>query len=194
MRYKMQGARFKKPGRDTVFVFNMYLVGCISYLFLAGCGFHLRGATEYGLPPALATLRVTVQGSTQQYDPLRVAMTNALRTQAGVDVVDAAEAPVLLLFAEKFDRQLLSVDSTGKAEEYLLRYAVSFRVTDKDSKILSEPQTVRVQRYFAFDRLNVLANEREESELRRDMQNDAVQQILRRLAAVELTVKHADQR
>ena len=170
----------------------MLLAAC--HLLLVSCGFHLRGAGEYRLAPALATLRVTVQGSTQQYDPLRVAMTNALRSQAGVDVVDAAEAPVLVLFAETYDRQLLSVDSTGRAEEYLLRYSVSFRVTDKEGKILSEPQTVRVQRYLAFDRLNVLANEREESELRRDMQHDAVQQILRRLAAVELTVKHADQR
>lgn len=158
----------------------------------AACGFHLRGAGEHQLPPALATLRVIVEGSSQQYDPLRVAMTNALRAQAGVDVVDATDVPALVLFAQRSDSQLLSVSSTGQANEYLLKYEVSFRVTDKNGKILAAPQTVRVQRNQALDRLNVLATEREGLEFQREMQRDAVQQILRRLAHIELTEKHAD--
>jgi outer membrane lipopolysaccharide assembly protein LptE/RlpB len=51
---------------------------------------------------------------------------------------------------------------------------------------LSEPQTVKVQRDHQFDRLNVLAKEREEQELRREMQRDAAQQILRRLSRISL--------
>jgi len=169
----------------------LLLVAC--NLLLVSCGYHLRGAGEYRLPPALATLRVAVEGSSQQNDPLQVSMTNALRTQAGVNVVSATDVPTLVLFAQRSDSQLLSVGSTGMASEYLLRYEVSFRVADKDGKALSEPQTVRVQRNQAFDRLNVLATEREGREFRREMQRDAVQQILRRLAHIELTEKHADQ-
>jgi LPS-assembly lipoprotein len=145
----------------------------------------LRGAGEFRLPPALATLRVVVEGGSQQYDPLRVAMTGALRAQAGVDVVDATDVPVLVLFGQRTDSQLLSVSSTGQANEYLLNYEVSFRVADKNGKVLLAPQTVRVQRNQAFDRLNVLASEREGGEFQREMQRDAVQQILRRLAKIK---------
>jgi len=183
----MQDTRYKGADRDAVFVFSLYLVTCILYLLLSGCGFHLRGAGEYRLPPALATLRVVVEGSSQQYDPLRVAMTNALRDQAGVDVVDATDVPTLVLFAQRSDSQLLSVISTGMANEYLLNYEVSFRVADKNGKVLSKPQTVRVQRNQAFDRLNVLATERERREFQREMQRDAVQQILRRLSRITIS-------
>lgn len=186
------GPRLRGDGRRTRHL-PMWAIFSLAALATTACGFHLRGAGELRLPPELATLRVTVEGSTQQYDPLRLEMTGALRSQAGVDVVDAADVPALVLFAQRSDSQLLSVSSTGQANEYLLKYEVSFRVADRNGKPLAGPQTVRVQRNQAFDRLNVLATEREEREFRREMQRDAVQQILRRLAHVELTEKHADQ-
>jgi len=135
-----------------------------------------------------------LEGSQQQNDPLLVAMKNALRTQTDVQLEDTGDAPLLALFGERSDSQVLSVSSTGKADEYLLKYEVSFRLTGKDGKALAESQTVRVRRDHAFDRLNVLAKEREEQELRREMRRDVVQQILRRLSRITLTDSHADQR
>lgn len=163
-------------------------------LATTACGFHLRGAGQYQMAPAFSTLRVMVENSQQQNDPLLVAMKNALRIQTDVQIEDSGDAPLLVLYGESSDSQVLSVSSTGKADEYLLKYEVSFKLIGKEGKALSEPQTVRVQRDHAFDRLNVLAKEREEQELRRDMQRDAVQQILRRLARTTPAENHADQR
>lgn len=160
----------------------MLLVTCC--LLLVSCGFHLRGAGKAELPDALSTLRVAVEGSQAANDPLLAAMKTALRTQAGVTLVDSVEAPLLLLFGEHSDSQVLSVGTTGKADEYLLKYEVSFRLVGVDGKTLAEAQTVKLQRDHAFDRFNVIAKEREEADLRRDMQRDAVQQILRRLARI----------
>jgi LPS-assembly lipoprotein len=158
------------------------------------CGFHLRGTGKVEFPPMLSTLRVIVENNQQQNDPLLVAMKNALRTQTDVQIEDTGDAPLLALYGERSDSQVLSVSSIGKADEYLLKYEVSFRLTGKDGKEVAESQTVRVQRDLAFDRLNVLAKEREEQELRRAMQRDAVQQILRRLSRITPTDSHADQR
>ena len=116
-------------------------------------------------------------------------MKNALHTQTNVQIVDSGDAPLLMLYRESFDSQVLTVSSTAKADAYLLRYEVSFRLIDKASRLLSEPQTVRIQRDHAFDRLNVLSKEREERDLRREMQRDAVQQILRRLSRISLPEK-----
>lgn len=163
-------------------------------LATTACGFHLRGTGKVEFPPMLATLRVVLENNQQQNDPLLVAMKNALRTQTEVQLEDSGDAPLLVLYAERSDSQVLSVSSTGKADEYLLKYEVSFRLTGKDGKALAEPQTVRVQRDHAFDRLNVLAKEREEQEMRREMQRDAVQQILRRVSRIVPTDSHANQR
>jgi len=161
---------------------------------LSSCGFHLRGTGKVEMSPVFSTLRIMVEGNQQQNDPLLVAMKNALRTQTDVQIEDTGDAPLLVLYGERSDSQVLSVSSIGKADEYLLKYEVSFRLTGKDGKEVAESQTIRVQRDHAFDRLNVLSKEREEQELRREMQRDAVQQILRRLSRITPTESHADQR
>jgi len=173
-------------------VFLLLLAAC--HLLLLSCGFHLRGAGMFELSPALAKMRVMVEGSQLQNEPLLVAMKSALRFQTNIQVEDSGDAPLLLLYGERSENQLLSVISTGKAEAYLLKYEVSFRLIDKENKPLSEPQTVRVRRDHAYDRLNILSSEREEQELRREMQRDAVQQILRRLSRINPEARHADQR
>lgn len=160
---------------------------------LASCGFHLRGTGSIDLPVWLSALEVRVQGNTLENYPLRVAMRDALRTQTSVRL-DEPGAPRLVLFDERSDSRVLSVTSTVRVEEYVLTYAVSFRIEDPDGRVRSVPQTVQVRRDHQFDRLNVLAKEREEQDLRREMQRDAVQQILRRLAHVTPLQPHADQR
>lgn len=161
---------------------------------LSACGYHLRGTGQYQISPAFDTLRIMVEGNQQQNDPLLVAMKNALRAQTDVKIEDTAEAPLLLLFGEKIENQVLSVSSTGKADQYLMMYEVSFRLVGKDNKPLSEPQTIKLQRSYTFDRLNVLGMEKVATELRSEMQRDAVQQILRRLSRIVPESSHADQR
>lgn len=138
------------------------------------------------MPPWLSVLQVKTEGNPPENNPLAAAMKSALHSQTGAQVQESGEAPRLVLYGEQSDSRVLSVTSTGKVDEYLLRYEVSFRVTDMHDRLLSPPQTIKVQRDHQFDRLNVLAKEREEQELRREMQRDAVQQILRRLSRIAL--------
>jgi len=187
MRKKVRSEKLKVENGQTRSRAYFLLFAFLTFHFslgLSACGFHLRGAGKAELPAALSTLRVAIEGSQAANDPLLAAMKTALRTQAGVTVVDSVEAPLLLLSGEHSDSQVLSVGTTGKADEYLLKYEVSFRLVGVDGKVLAETQTVKLQRDHAFDRFNVIAKEREETDLRRDMQRDAVQQILRRLARV----------
>jgi LPS-assembly lipoprotein len=137
-------------------------------------------------PAALSVLQVRMEGNLLENHPLLVAVKNALRTQTDIQIQEAGEAPRLVLYGEQLGSRVLSVSSAGRADEYLLRYEVSFRLVDADNKPLSEPQTVKLQRDHQFDPLNVLAKEREEQELRAEMQRDAAQQILRRLSRISI--------
>ncbi len=154
--------------------------------FFSACGFHLRQAASAALPASLSTLRVTMSDSRLAYPPLLVEMRNALYAQPGV-IVEAkdtkANVPLLDLFGEYYAAQVLAVDTSGKVSAYLLNYKVDFRLADAAGKNLIAKQTVKLQREYTFDQFNVLAKEKEEEYLRDEMRRDAVQQILRQLAA-----------
>lgn len=149
----------------------------------SACGFQLRGAGGATLPAELSVMRVTAAGG-PAYPPLLVEMRNALQTQAGVRLVDTPGVPTLTLLAESADSQVLAIDSTGKVSNYLLNYSLTFALADAAGKELLGPQSVRLQREYSFDKLSVLAKEKEDEFLRREMRGDAVQQIVRRLARV----------
>jgi LPS-assembly lipoprotein len=113
-------------------------------------------------------------------------MRNVLREQAGVTVTEDVNtpAPILTLSGEYLDTQVLAIDVSGKVSDYLLNYRVSFTLTDAAGKVLLPTQNIKLQREYTFDKLSVLAKEKEDEFLRHEMQRDAVQQILRRLASL----------
>lgn len=151
-------------------------------LALCACGFQLRGTGGASLADELKVMRVTAAGPA--YPPMLVEMRNALQSQAGVRLVDTPGVPTLTLLAEGADSQVLAIDSTGKVSNYLLNYSLTFALADAAGKELLGPQSVKLQREYSFDKLSVLAKEKEDEFLRREMRGDAIQQILRRLASV----------
>ena len=164
--------------RSAVFYCSLFFFP----LLLASCGFHLRGQESASLPPALSVLRL----SAPAYAPLTVEMRNALQGQAGVKIVEDVTMPAatLSLYNETVGSQVLAIDIAGRVSDYLLNYSVTFALTAADGHALLAPQTIKLQREYTFDKLNVLAKEKEDEFLRLEMQRDAVQQILRLLERV----------
>jgi LPS-assembly lipoprotein len=130
------------------------------------------------LPPALAAVRV-VSSSSLANDPFTVAVRDAL-TQAGAKIVDAPEAPAVVLLGEQIETRVASVSTaTAKASEYLILYGAGFRL---EGPTPIAAQTIRLQRSYSFNPTQVLAREQQEQELLQNMRRDAARQIVRRLA------------
>jgi len=154
-----------------------------TFLFsLTSCGFHLRGASAVALPPELSSLRVTMGGA--GYPPLLVEMRNSLLALGGVRLTDdvSASVPVLQLHSETSASQVLAIDSSGRISAYLINYRVDYSLIGADNKPLLRNQSVKLQREYGFDRLNVIATEKQSEFLQNEMRRDVTQQILRRLA------------
>ncbi|MHB1512278.1 MAG: LPS-assembly lipoprotein LptE [Acidiferrobacter sp.] len=149
---------------------------------LAGCGFHLRTAREFSLPPSLMTLRVRMPSSGLKYPGLVLVMRRALADR-GVQVVDHRKAPTLVLAGETLTPMIVTINSNGGASAYLLDYAVTYSVVGPHGRILVASRTVRVQREYSFDPRYVLAMAREEAYLKRRMRRAAARQIVWGLAA-----------
>ena len=161
--------------------FTLLLAICC--LLLTSCGFQLRGASSVTLPQELRLLRVAMGDG---FPPLLVEVRNSLRLLGNVRLTEdvTVPVPVLNLLGEQSVNEVLSIDSSGRINAYLLSYRVDFSLTGADGKALLPAQAVKLQREYTFDRLNVLATERQSEFLQNEMRRDAAQQILRRLASL----------
>lgn len=148
-------------------------------LLLGACGFQLRGTAQ--LP--FKSLYVEGGGSL-----LGVDLQRALRYGSNVQIVATpAEAQaVLQVQGESREKRILSIGANGRVSEYVLFYRLSFRLHDGKGKELLPAQPLELKRDISFNDAQVLAKDQEEAMLYRDMQADAVQQVIRRLNAAKI--------
>jgi len=154
-------------------------------LTLSACGFHLRGdGGHYTLP--FPTMYIGLPKTA----PLAVDLKRNIRANGGTEVVDdpkLADASILVLTDPDKTRTktILSLNGNGRVRQYLLIYSLQFKVVDREGAELLGPTLLSLNRPIDFDETELLAKEREEALLYKDMQTDLVQQMMRRLAAIK---------
>lgn len=148
-------------------------------VLLSSCGFHLRRAAD--LP--FATLYIQAPPNSLFATQLKRVVTSSSGTEV-IDDPKAAQA-TLQLVDERREKEILSLSGTGRVREFQLRYRVRYRVVDKDQRELVPTSEIVLRRDFSFNDQEALSKESEEAFLYRDMQTDAVQQLLRRLQVVK---------
>lgn len=154
-------------------------------LTLSACGFHLRGSNGSFMLP-FATMNIGLPDTS----PLAIDLKRYIRAVGSTEIVDTREAAdatlEVLADPEKTrTKSILSLNSNGRVREYQLGYSIQFRVVDKAGNVLLGLTTIALNRPITFNESQVLAKETEEAQLYRDMRNDLVQQIMRRLAAIK---------
>ena len=157
------------------------LAALLCTLILAGCGFQLRGSTT--LP--FETLYVQAPVGSQFGTQLRRLVTAGSNTRI-VDVAKGADA-TLVLVNELREKNILSLSGGGRVREYQLRYRMSYRLLDKNAVEILPVSEIILIRDLSYSDSDTLSKEAEEALLFRDMQSDAVQQLLRRLQVAKLT-------
>jgi len=78
---------------------------------------------------------------------------------------------------------VLSVGGNARATEYSLRYHVEFSVDDSAGTAIVPKQTIELSRDFTFDASQALGVAAETDLLAKELQQDMIQAILRRLEA-----------
>jgi LPS-assembly lipoprotein len=147
----------------------------LAALWLSGCGFHLRGAATYAFD--------SIYLNSSAPPPFNTEMRRALSSAGSAKLTDtAAEAQVILeIPVVQDDKEVLSLSSAGAVREYQLIKRVSFRLHDKDGGEWMPAGEITIRRSYTFQETQALARDLEEQRLQRDMQTDAIQQIVRRL-------------
>lgn len=158
---------------------------------LSGCGFRMRG--QYGM--AFKTIQLTGFARTS---PLATELARALEN-TGVRVVgstlEAAQAvgsttvPTShIVFEALGDTRDLVVSSTtryGQVRGMTARIRLRFQVLRGDGSVLVPPGDIAMANDLTYTEQDALAKQDESEALQKAMQTDIVNQVLRRLAAIE---------
>ena len=140
---------------------------------LAGCGFRLRGQSS--LPFASAHVEAA-EGSA-----LARRLRDQLDREGRLAAPDAAEI-LIRLGGEARRKTILSLSGTGKVREYRLEQSVTLSVVDARGVERMPPALLQRSRDFAYSDTQQLAKEAEEAMLWREMEEETLRQILRRLS------------
>ena len=148
-------------------------------LALAACGFHLRGEAVF----PFQTIFVSAAGAPGVAAELR----RALNATGNARVVeDPKNAQVIVDFPfVSDDKEVLSISGSGAVREYLLIKHIQFRLHDVDGNDWLPPGDIALRRTLTFSESEVLARNSQELRLLKEMETDAVQQLVRRLQAAK---------
>ena len=147
-------------------------------LLVAGCGFRLRGSVDVPfetlyVPDAMSGIGLDLKRHLEAGTSARV-------------VNDPKQAQAILQISnESRGREILTLSGAGRVSEFQLRYQLSFRVHDGKGSEYLPSTTIALIREMTFQDTQILAKEAEEQLLFRDMQAEAVQQILRRMSGAQ---------
>lgn len=148
-------------------------------LLTAACGFQLRGQAT--LPFESLYVNASVDS------PFAAELKRAVRASSTrlSDNPNDAQA-TLQVMGEVREKQILSLSGGGRVREFELRLHISFRLHDNKGQDWIPQTEINLKRDFSFNDTQVLAKEFEESLLYKDMQSDAVQQVVRRMSVVKV--------
>ena len=146
-------------------------------LALAGCGFRPRGEATYPFDSVFVNAPVS--------PPLATELTRAIAAASQSKVTNTAAAAQVVLDIPSVidDKEVLSLSSGGSVREYQLIKRVQFRLRDKGGIDWMPSGEIVIRRSYTFNETQVLARDLQEQRLQREMQTDAVQQLVRRLQA-----------
>lgn len=162
----------------------MRLLALLLAFVLSACGFQLRGS--YNLP--WETLAISgVPENNELYFQIKRGLEASSQSKV---VTDAKQAGATLVILQNLQHKaILSLSGKGLVREFQLTRTFMYRIQDAQGKELLPASQIVLQRDMSFDDERIFAKEAEELMIWREMQQDMVQQLLRRLAASSRSLK-----
>jgi len=155
---------------------SLLLMSCA----LLACGYHLRGS--YDLPQHLSPLFIDKESMSL---PLYRELRSTLKA-SGAELADDATVAVSVLeiVKEQQTRDVISVDTLGRAREYRLIYRLTFSLQAAEETLIENSQ-IQLKRNLLFNPETVLGVAQEQENIYQDMIADSARQMVQRLQALQ---------
>lgn len=150
-------------------------------LLLQGCGWHLRGSQP--LPAELQTLSLETANKNSEFTR---SLKRSLKSLDVTLVETLADAPYQLQVSDiKESKRALSITSNARVAEYEITSTLNFSVNGKEGAQLQPSTMLSTERTYLYNSNNATSAFEEEKLLRKEMQRDLIQQIIRRYRAIQ---------
>jgi LPS-assembly lipoprotein len=155
------------------FLIALCLLGLVD-----GCGFQLRGQTALPFEHAYVDAPATsvLGGKLGNYLAGKGKLAE-MREQAQV---------IVKLTGETRSKSILSLSGAGKVREYRIVHKVIFAATTPAGQEVLKPSELQLSREFSYSDAQALAKEAEEAMLQREMEEELLHQVVRRLRLIQL--------
>ena len=143
---------------------------------VSACGYQLQSRAV--LPAEMDRTRLEIQLPYSEF----ARRIEVLLEQGGADVVTEKEgAATLEIPMNHVRKEIQSIGDNARVQEYLVRYTVQFRLLDAQDQVLIPMQTLEQSRVYTFTEQDILAAEREDEFLRKDLADILARMVVRRL-------------
>ena len=159
----------------------LLLLGASTAALLAGCGFELRQT------PPLPFARIALSGFAPR-SLLAAELRDALAQQVQVVATPGQAEVVLQVLSDRREKVVVASTAAGQVRELQLRVRLEFRLLSPGGRALIPSTELLLSRDMSTSETIALAKAQEEDEIYAAMQADIVQQVMQRLARVNLAV------
>ena len=157
------------------------LLSAAGAALLAGCGFELRQT------PPLPFARIALAGFAPR-SLLGAELRDSLAQQVQVVATPGQAEVVLQVMIDRREKVVVASTAAGQVRELQLRVRLEFRLVVPGGRELVPATELLLSRDMSTSETIALAKAQEEDEIYAAMQADIVQQVMRRLARVNLAV------
>ena len=154
-----------------------YIYHLILSLALVSCGYSMRG--NISLPDDIRTVSLT----SESYSLLLNLITENLKN-SDITVTDSKDKDLyrINILSESFKRRQLSINASGRVNEYEIIYDLSFEINPPNLK--SDVETITLYRDYSFDENNIMGNSDREEQIQKEMVATSASLIYNRLHAL----------
>lgn len=142
---------------------------------LAGCGFQLRGQSQLPFASAYVDAPASKLG-----DKLRKYLAGKGKLQAQREQAEV----IVRLSGESRTKSILSLSGAGKVREYRIVHKVTLAAANTAGVELLPAAELLLTRDYSYSDAQALAKEAEEAMLQREMEEELLHQMVRRLTLI----------
>ncbi len=162
-------------------VYRLLTLSCI-FIILTSCGFSLRGSDV--LSSKFQVIQLDMEQPNSEFSRLLRRSLEVADVTIEAPRLTNSDAPVLVVSNEQRVSRPITVNPRARAAQYEMRLSINIALGSSDKTLIS-PETLMVERIYFEDIANIAGTQEEVEIITAEMRRELVNQLMRRLEAVE---------
>ena len=162
-------------------VYRLLILSCVSVI-LSSCGFSLRGSDV--LSSKFQVIQLDMEQPNSEFSRLLRRSLEVADVSIEAVTLTNSDSPVLLVSNERIVSRPITVNPRARAAQYEMRLSINIALGNAERYLIS-PETLMVERIYFEDIANIAGTQEEVEIITAEMRRELVNQLMRRLEAVE---------